>query len=157
MKRLISAGLVALGAVSLAVVPAGPASAHLGTHTVSISGHMSITDADWPDGDDHKHVDILKSVTLSGAEPSQTVRFTGCADEVRVVLDVAFSHTATGGLQAATHTRLYEGASCSTTDLDGQSRRTVALPANASASDLWGVNSDGNKVGVLLQMRHSVS
>lgn len=161
MKRLISVALATLGAVALAIVPAGPASAHQGAHTVMLVGNMSITDADWPDGDDHKNVDIQQVVTLSAAEQTQTVRFTGCADEVRVVLDVTISHTTlSGDLLINTHTRLYEGASCSTTDLDAQSRRSfivAGIPGNTGSNgDKWTVNSDGNKVTVTLVVRNDL-
>lgn len=65
-----------------------------------------------------------------------------------------------GDLLINTHTRLYEGASCSTTDLDAQSRRSfivAGIPGNTGSNgDKWTVNSDGNKVTVTLVVRNDL-
>lgn len=145
MKRLVTLALATLGAAAVALVPAGTASAHAGTHVVSLEVKMTIKDADWPDSDDYAYPQWTRSVTITEATPSKTTQFQGCADEVRVVLDVTVSHNpspfANYDVAIRTKTRFYEGASCDTTDLEVTTTRAFVVPGFSSASDSWVVSS----------------
>lgn len=145
MKRLVTLALAMLGAATVALVPAGTASAHANTHVVSLQVEMTIKDADWPDSDDYAYPKWNRSVTISEATPSRTTQFEGCADEVRVVLDVTVSHNpspfANFDVAIRTRTRFYEGSSCSTTDLEATTTRAFVVPGFSSATDSWVVTS----------------
>ncbi|HCU51713.1 MAG TPA: hypothetical protein DGG94_18255, partial [Micromonosporaceae bacterium] len=92
VKRLVATAVAVVGAVAVALVPVTPASAHAGSHAISITGNMTIKDADWPDADDYAHVNFSRNLSINAATPSASARFTGCADEVRIVIDVTVSH-----------------------------------------------------------------
>jgi hypothetical protein len=159
VKRLVTLVLVMLGAVAVALVPAGAASAHAGFHVVSISGSMTIKDADWPDGDDYAYPNFSRDLTLSSTVSSASAQFTGCADEVRIVLDVTATHNPSPfgsyDVTISTRTRLYEGSSCSTTDLDASGSRSFVVGGWTTKSDQWVVSSDGNSVSILMSVRNS--
>jgi hypothetical protein len=158
VKRLATL-VLAMFAAAVALVPAGTASAHAGFHSVSISGSMTIKDADWPDSDDYAYPSFSRDLTLSATTASASAQFQGCADEVRVVLDVTATHNATPfgsyDVTISTRTRFYEGSSCSTTDLDADASRSFVVPGWTTRSDQWVVNSDGNSVTILLNVRNS--
>ncbi|HLL69003.1 MAG TPA: hypothetical protein VK453_25310 [Micromonosporaceae bacterium] len=153
MKRLIAAVLTTVAAMALVVLPASSASAHPNDHTVAVSGSMYIHDSDFQGWDD-EDVSFHKLVVVSGDAPVATMRFQGCADEVRVVLDVTVVHEAGAGrVNVTTRTRLYEGASCATTDLDQSDTRHL-VNVGISAHDKWTTRSDGNYVTVRMTVTH---
>ncbi|MEH1126614.1 hypothetical protein [Micromonospora sp. CPCC 206061] len=157
MKRLVTLVLATLGAAAVALVPAGTASAHAGTHVVSLDVEMTIKDADWPDSDDYAYPKWKRSVTISEATPSRTTQFVGCADEVRVVLDVTVSHNpspfANFDVAIKTRTRFYEGSSCNTTDLEVTTTRNFVVPGFSSATDSWVVKSGDDHASLWIYAR----
>jgi hypothetical protein len=157
MKRLVTLALATLGAAAVALVPASTASAHANNHVVSLEVGMTIKDADWPDSDDYAYPEWRRSVTITEATPSRTTRFEGCADEVRVILDVTVSHNpspfATFDVAIRTKTRFYEGASCSTTDLEVTTTRAFLVPGFSSASDSWVVKSGDDHASIRIYAR----
>ncbi|HLL67698.1 MAG TPA: hypothetical protein VK453_18580 [Micromonosporaceae bacterium] len=155
MKRLMAAVLATVGAVALVVLPAGSASAHPSYHSIGVWGHMNITDADWPDGDDHNYVEFSGGASVSEATPTASLRFEGCSDEVRVVLDVTIVHQPNQPwVTVNTRTRLYEGASCATTDKERDVRRTYYV-GSERLQDSWTVWSGGNMGSTMLNVSHS--
>jgi len=160
MKRLVTLALVMLAAVSTALIPAGSASAHDGTHAIVIDGKMTIKDEDWPDSDDYAYPTFARTLVLTVGTASASARFTGCADEVRVVLDVTASHNpspfADQTVSIQTMTRLYEGESCATTDLERVVVRTFTVAPYTTRSDQWSVDDDGDGVDILMHVRNAL-
>lgn len=160
MKRLVTLVLAIVGAVTVALIPASAASAHANSHVLTINVSMTIKDADWPDSDDYAYPKWTRSLTLSGTAQSVSTQFQGCADEVRIVLDVVASHNpspfAGQEVSISTRTRLYEGTSCGTTDLDASASRSwgTLLPYT-TRSDQWVVSSDGNHVSTILTIKNT--
>jgi hypothetical protein len=159
MKRLVTLAAAIVGAVTIALVPASAASAHSNSHALTINVSMTIKDADWPDADDYAYPSWTRNITLSGTAQSVSTQFQGCADEVRIVLDVTISHNpspfAGQEVSVNTRTRLYEGTSCSTTDLDASASRSFGVGPYSTISDQWVVSSDGNHVSTILTIRNS--
>jgi hypothetical protein len=157
MKRVVTLILAASLAVIATLIPAGAASAHAGPHVVYLEVSMTIKDADWPDSDDYAYPSWSRQLRLSEATPSATTRFEGCADEVRVILDVQASHNpspfANGDVTIKTKTRLYEGSSCGTTDLERSMSRSFVAPEYVGGYDSWTINdSGGDSASVYLRV-----
>jgi hypothetical protein len=134
-------------AVGAALIPAGAASAHAGPHTVYLDVSMTIKDADWPDRDDYAYPTWTRQLKLNVDTPKASTQFEGCADEVRVLLDVLVSHNpspfANGNITVKTKTRLYEGTSCGTTDLESSTDRSFVAPEYVGATDSWVISDSG--------------
>ncbi|HYN95624.1 MAG TPA: hypothetical protein VES42_17390 [Pilimelia sp.] len=160
MKRMFPLVIAMIGAMVVALAPASPASAHPGFHVIVLEGSMSITDEDWPDSDDYGFKRFSGVINLPPTATSGSARFEGCADEVRVVLEVVATHSlslfADGRVVVTTRTKLYEGASCATTDLELSVARSMTVPAYATKSDNWTVNASGNSSGLVLTVRNAV-
>lgn len=123
----------------LIVGGASAALAHAKTHSTSISGNMHIVDHDWPDANDTGN----RAIGPVGQSSPAAYSTGGCVDEVRGTITITFADSSSfpGWLLATLKTRLYEGASCSTNDLDGSDLRTVWLPPNATTSVKFRVNN----------------
>jgi hypothetical protein len=147
MKRIVTLVVAAFVAMTAALVPAGAASAHAGPHVVYLQVSMTIKDADWPDSDDYAYPKWTRELRLSVDTPSASTQFEGCADEVRVILDVTASHNpspfANGDVAIKTKTRLYEGSSCGTTDLEKSTSRAFLAPEYVGATDSWVISDSG--------------
>lgn len=158
MKRIVTLVLAAFIAMGAALIPAGAASAHAGPHTVYLDVSMTIKDDDAPFGDEYAYPEWERELKLTVDKPSASTRFEGCADEVRVVLDVTVSHDpdpwANHDVAVKTRTRLYEGASCRTTDLEASTSRSFIAPEYVGAMDIWSVNSgdDGASISLKVNM-----
>jgi hypothetical protein len=147
MKRVLTLALAAFVAVTAALIPAGAASAHAGPHVVYLDVSMTIKDADWPDGDDYAYPKWTRQLKINVDTPSASTQFEGCADEVRVLLDVLVSHNpspfANGDVSVQTKTRLYEGASCSTTDLEKSTNRAFVAREYVGYTDSYVISDSG--------------
>ncbi|MCW6009896.1 hypothetical protein K1W54_35940 [Micromonospora sp. CPCC 205371] len=123
MRRFLAVvAALAVGGLTL-VGLASPASAHNPPHLISITGNMHILDDDnWPETDDVGDRSFNIQTSVGSTAPSATVSAQGCVDdEVRVVVSyrVDDNNTFPGWVFVTPSYRLFEGASCSTTDLDG--------------------------------------
>ncbi|TDC30207.1 hypothetical protein [Micromonospora sp. KC213] len=149
MKRIVTLVLAGVVAMTAALIPAGAASAHAGPHTVSLDLHMFIKDSEsWPDPD-HEYADLKweRELKLTVAQPSASTQFVGCAGrEVRVVVDVFVSHDpdpwANHDVEVMTKTRLYEGESCQTDDLEKTTYRSFVAREYVGGYDHWVIKSD---------------
>jgi hypothetical protein len=156
MKRVVTLVLAAFLAMTATLIPAGAASAHAGPHVVYLEVSMTIKDADWPDSDDYAYPRWTRELRINVDTPSATTRFEGCADEVRVVLDVQVSHNpspfANGNVAVKTKTRLYEGSSCATTDLEASMSRTFVAPEYVGATDSWVISASDDSASIRLRV-----
>lgn len=125
LKRALALGALATAATgSLLVGTAGPAAADTpATTTIRIDGRFDLVDDDW-DYDPTEYEYFSKTVTIA-KDTTQTVIIKSrvCAGgEVRAELRLSASYYSNGHLfvdGSYDGLRLYEGTSCSTTDLDG--------------------------------------
>lgn len=98
---------------------------------VSVSGSMAITDDETFGSNEHNTVSYSNTVTVSANQASQLLIAEGCAgDEVRVRVELTASLAPVGGAILVNGTvKLFEGTSCTTSDLDGS--QTVNFTVNA--------------------------
>jgi len=123
---LAYAGLAAAASGTMLLGSAAPAVADVpATATVRIDGRFDLVDDDW-DYDPTAYEYFSKSVTIAqGTQQTVIIKSRVCAgNEVRGELRLSVSYYASGnlyvdGIGSDDGIRLYEGTSCSTTDLDG--------------------------------------
>jgi hypothetical protein len=123
MRKLLASMLgLAVGSLMLGGV-ADAATPHDPPHLVSITGNIFMYDEDtWPESDDVGNSMVYVQTSVGSNVPSGTASAEGCVDdEVRVVVSYRVDDSLEwpGWVLVTPTYRLYEGASCGTTDLDG--------------------------------------
>jgi hypothetical protein len=99
------------------------------TRKVSIAGSMFVFDHDWPDGSESQSFNFQNTVFVGSEAPLDLLRKEGCVDnEVRAELHLTVKLASDEGIMIDGQLKLYEGASCSTNDLDGQTTVAFFVP-----------------------------
>jgi len=99
---------------------------------VTVSGTIDITD-DETFSDERKTIPVSATGVI-GIEPSSFVEMEGCAgDEVRVTLELNAQGAARNDVLIKGTARLYEGTSCTTTDLEHEKSIQLTVPADSYA------------------------
>ena len=127
MKRLTALAVGLPVTVLAAGLTAAPAQAHGSYHNVETSGSMYLVDDEtWGSNETGWH-SFTGAATVGNWISQNSYSTSGCVGgEVRGELRVTVNDSTTypGWVLASVDARLYEGTSCSTSDLDG--RRTMS-------------------------------
>jgi len=153
LKAFASAMVIAL--FSIVIFTASAQATHL-QHWVRISGSMWILDSETWSSDE--------TGTKSFGPAWRTVPLTstyygeGCVGgEVKGQVRVTFPYVSTTWVLATVRGLLYEGVSCSTTDLDGQGQQDVWIPLNQSRTvsfRVWNDDEGGDFIDFSVTIRN---
>ena len=93
--------------------------------------------------------DLFEELRMTPSESYQVARLAFCDDdEMRIEIDVHVAmNEPDGTIDIATDTRLYEGRSCDTTDLDGRQSIQSVVPRNESGTVEFRVINTGDRSG----------
>ncbi|MFI9825860.1 hypothetical protein ACIHFC_36630 [Streptomyces sp. NPDC052013] len=128
MRKTLSLVSVGAAAAALIAIPNSPASAWVSDAppvTVSVKWKMAIHDEDGSVDDKRTFYGSVASfrVPPGPANEAKVLKLEKCVDEVRAVFHLYIGNNSNSTTERSTYTwvtgALYEGASCSTEDLDG--------------------------------------
>ncbi len=113
-----------------------PRAANAESHLVSLSGTLKLNDHETFGSDEHAEITIQEQTYVSHSRPRNAIVVDRCVGgEVRGQLIVDLKLRADDSVVVSPVLNLYEGSSCSTTDLDGRVRgNPFALPKGWSVS-----------------------
>jgi hypothetical protein len=139
MRRILTAAGLTLASVALVASAGSPVSAAPAAdfNHVTIGGSVRIVDDEvFGSPDDIETYEITeKAVRLVSGSPARTTSWRQChGGEVRVELDVTTTPTANraGSVDVVATSRLFEGRSCDTDDLQDTSTVRFTLTPNSS-------------------------
>ncbi|SDM01379.1 hypothetical protein SAMN05660642_01332 [Geodermatophilus siccatus] len=147
---------------SLLLGPAQPAAA-FGGHTVTVTGGIVLNDDEGDfDNPSQSGIDFTRKMGLTHLAPSSSIFVSYChGDEVRGEFTVTATLQANDDVVWQPHLKLYEGASCDTSDLDGElSGQFRTLPPNFhQEARIFVPNSDegGDWASVRYDVIHDVA
>lgn len=101
---------------------------------VNVSGSMFILDDDWGSANESGTFPFSNSIYLTPGQASTLVNAQNCVDEeVRVELAVNVARGANGReVSVSGNVKLFEGTSCSTSELEGETNFAFVVPEDAS-------------------------
>lgn len=110
---------------------------------VIVTAAMDITDDEFWADNEHAHVERRDEVWVDGEDMQAVMNLIGkCGGEVRVELHVTAGVRADGAARVAIETKLFEGTSEESTDLDGQSTINRVVPPGKIVQVPFRINND---------------
>ncbi len=120
-----------------------------GRRTLHFTGTMTLRDSEWPGADEIMTLDLGSHFAGVDIGHRKVMYFEGrCGGEVRLEMDVFASLGVYDSIIVNLDVRLYEGASATSSDLDGRGNFTIHIPATPGdnkrsiSATVWNTDED---------------